>query len=96
MKLVLTCAPIASSARLRFEGARPSQAWKPDRDTSSASHSQVTGQMWQRFVTKVTDPRQRGKVLYPLPEIMLLILCGTPAGAGDFVEIREGGASEIE
>ena len=39
----------------------------------------------------LTDPRQRGKVLYPLPEIMLLILCGTPAGAGDFVEIREGG-----
>ncbi len=23
------------------------------------------------------DPRQRGRVLYPLPEIMLLIRCGT-------------------
>ena len=27
------------------------------------------------------DPRQRGKVLYPLPEIMLLILCATLSGA---------------
>ena len=35
----------------------------------------------------LTDPRQQGKVLYPLPEIMLLILCGTLAGAEDFVEI---------
>ena len=33
------------------------------------------------------DPRQRGKVLYPLPEILLLLLCATVAGADDFVEI---------
>jgi hypothetical protein len=34
------------------------------------------------------DPRQAGKVLYPLPEVMLLVLCATLAGAEDFVEIR--------
>jgi predicted transposase YbfD/YdcC len=33
------------------------------------------------------DPRQTAKVLYPLPEILLLLLCGTLAGADDFVEI---------
>ena len=34
------------------------------------------------------DPRQSGKVLYPLAEILLVVLCGTLAGAEDFVEIR--------
>jgi hypothetical protein len=33
------------------------------------------------------DPRQAGKVLYPLPEILLLLLCATIAGADDFAEI---------
>ena len=33
------------------------------------------------------DPRQRAKVLYPLPEILLLLLCATLAGADDVVEI---------
>ena len=43
----------------------------------------------------LADPRQHGKVLYPLPEIMLLILCGTLAGAEDFVEIREWGRKKL-
>lgn len=34
------------------------------------------------------DPRQSGKVLYPMPEILLVVLCGTLAGAEDFVEMR--------
>ena len=33
------------------------------------------------------DPRQVAKVLYPLAEILLLVLCGTIAGADDFTEI---------
>ena len=33
------------------------------------------------------DPRQAPKVLYPLPEVLLLMLCATIAGADDFVEI---------
>ena len=37
------------------------------------------------------DPRQAWKVLFPLPEILLLVLCGTLAGAEDFVEIRRWG-----
>ena len=34
------------------------------------------------------DPRQAWKVVYPLPEILLTVLCGTMAGAEDFVEIE--------
>lgn len=41
------------------------------------------------------DPRQPGKVLYPLPEIMLLVLCATLAGAEDFVEIRFWGRGKL-
>ena len=41
------------------------------------------------------DPRQRGKVVFPLPEIMLLILCGTLAGAEDFVEIQGWGRQKL-
>src|SRR5580698_7435436 len=34
----------------------------------------------------LSDPRQHAKVLYPLPEILLLVLASTIAGADDFVE----------
>lgn len=34
------------------------------------------------------DPRQSGKVIYPLQEVLLVVLCGTLAGAEDFVELR--------
>jgi hypothetical protein len=34
------------------------------------------------------DPRQAAKVLYPLPEIVILLLCAMLAGAADFVEIQ--------
>ena len=37
------------------------------------------------------DPRQSWKVLFPLPEILLIVLCGTLAGAEDFVEISRWG-----
>lgn len=42
------------------------------------------------------DPRQRGKVVYPLPEIMLLVLCATLAGAEDFVEVRQWGRQKLD
>lgn len=40
-------------------------------------------------------PRQPGKVLYPLPEVMLLVLCATLSGAEDFVEIRVWGREKL-
>jgi len=42
------------------------------------------------------DPRQRAKVIYPLPEILLLVLCATIVGADDFVEITHWGALHME
>ena len=42
------------------------------------------------------DPRQSWKVLFPLPEVLLLVLCGTLAGAEDFVEIKRWGQMHQE
>ncbi len=41
------------------------------------------------------DPRQAWKVVYPLPEILLLVLCATLAGAEDFVEARLWGRRNL-
>ncbi len=41
------------------------------------------------------DPRQAWKVVYPLPEIMLLVLCATIAAAEDFVEVRRWGREKL-
>ncbi len=41
------------------------------------------------------DPRQVAKVLYPLPEIILLLLCATLAGADDFVEMQLWGQQNL-
>ena len=42
------------------------------------------------FFDAVEDPRQRGKVLYRLDEIMLVVLSGCLAGADNFVEMAGG------
>ena len=42
------------------------------------------------------DPRQHAKVLYPLPEILLLVLCATLSGMEDFVEIRLWGEQRLD
>lgn len=41
------------------------------------------------------DPRQSAKILYPLPEILLLLLCATISGADDFVEITLWGEERL-
>src|SRR3954469_6167742 len=43
----------------------------------------------------LNDPRQAWKVVYPLPEILLLVLCGTMAGAETFVEIERWGKGKL-
>lgn len=35
----------------------------------------------------LSDPRERWRVVYPLPEILLVVLCATLCGMDDFVEI---------
>jgi len=42
------------------------------------------------------DPRQQWRVVYPLPEILLLVLCATLSGMEDFVEIRLWGEHRLE
>ena len=46
--------------------------------------------------SSLEDPRQAWKVVYPLAEILLLVLCGTLAGAEDFVEIRRWGMMNLD
>jgi predicted transposase YbfD/YdcC len=41
------------------------------------------------------DPRQSAKVMFPLSEIMLLVLSATIAGADDLVEVREWGLQNL-
>lgn len=50
----------------------------------------ASGSLLDHFAA-LSDPRQAWKVLYPLPEVLLLVLCGTLAGADDFVEVRRWG-----
>lgn len=53
-----------------------SQAWKPDRETSSTSHSQLTGQMWRCLAMKAN-------LMSPLARKKLLSSgCHAPPGAG--------------
>ena len=42
------------------------------------------------YFSALDDPRQGWKVEYPLPEIMLVVLCATLAGAGSSWKWRGG------
>ena len=42
------------------------------------------------------DPRQRAKVLYPLDEILLLVLLGVVAGCECWVEIARFGEKKLD
>ena len=44
----------------------------------------------------LSDPRQGWRVIYPLPEILLLVLCATLSGMDDFVEIRLWGEQRLD
>ena len=44
----------------------------------------------------VEDPRQVGKILYPLDEILLLVLCGMISGADGWMSIALYGQKKLE
>ncbi|MFM2100407.1 MAG: hypothetical protein RLZZ366_1946 [Pseudomonadota bacterium] len=48
------------------------------------------------YFSELRDPRQPWKVVYPLPEVLLVVLCGHLAGAEDFVEIAQWGEEKLE
>jgi len=49
---------------------------------------------WSVLRIFVVDPRQRGKVIYPLEEVLLLCLLAVLAGAETFRRYRGGSARE--
>src|SRR3954451_8624865 len=66
--------------------ALPARETPMDRPTGTA--------LLDHFAT-LEDPRQVAKVLYPLPEILLLLLCATLAGADDVAEIAVWGEENL-
>ena len=55
----------------------------------------ATGPSLLDHFAALEDPRQRAKVLYPLPEILLLLLCATLAGADDVTEVGIWGGENL-
>ena len=51
------------------------------------TRSQPTRSLLDHF-SALKDPRQPWRMLYPLEEILLVVLCATLSGMEDFVEIK--------
>src|SRR5271166_4378985 len=49
-----------------------------------------------KHFSDLPDPRQRGKVMYPLDEVLLLCLLAVLAGADTFVDIARFGGKKID
>jgi hypothetical protein len=64
--------------------------------TQGGPHAGICGPSFLEHFAMLDDPRQAGKVLYPLSEILLLLLCETLAGADDFVEIALWGNEHLD
>jgi predicted transposase YbfD/YdcC len=60
---------------------------------SSSSKSSVA--MLDHFAA-LRDPREAWRVMYPLPEILLVVLCATLSGMEDFVEIKLWGEQRLD
>ena len=56
----------------------------------------MSGKTFIGHFSALEDPRQAWKVVYPLPEVLLLVLCATLGGAEDFVEIAGWGRSKLD
>src|SRR6202790_5069110 len=48
------------------------------------------------YFSDLPDPRQRGKITYPLEEVLLLALLAVLAGAESFVEIARFGEKKLD
>jgi hypothetical protein len=44
---------------------------------------------------RVEDPRDVRRILHPLPEILLLVVCGTIADCDDYEDIAAWGAAHL-
>jgi predicted transposase YbfD/YdcC len=59
------------------------------------SQTSGSGSLLDHF-SALKDPRQGWRVVYPLPEILLLVLCATLSGMEDFVEIVLWGEQRVD
>lgn len=50
--------------------------------------------LFNEYFSKLSDPRQENKVLYPLDEILLITVCAVIGGADNWVEIEEFGEAK--
>jgi predicted transposase YbfD/YdcC len=56
----------------------------------------MSGRALLDHFSALKDPRQAWKVVYPLPEILLCVLCATMAGAEDFVETERWANKKLD
>ena len=56
----------------------------------------MSGKAFIDHFSALEDPRQAWKVVYPLREILLVVLCATLGGAEDFVEIARWGQRKLD
>ena len=59
------------------------------------SQSQPSRPLLDHF-SALEDPREPWRVMYPLPEILLLVLCATLTGMEDFVETKLWGEQRLD
>src|SRR5215470_1660077 len=65
-------------------------------DGATAAGAITEAVVFLEYFKDVADPRQRGKVIYPLAEVLLLYLLAVLAGAETFVDIARFGEKKIE
>ena len=58
------------------------------------SHTPRLRSLLQHF-SAVTDPREPWRVAHPLPEVLLLVVCGTIASCDDYTDIVEWGQAHL-
>lgn len=56
----------------------------------------MCGKAFIDHFSALEDPRQAWKVVYPLPEVLLVVLCATLGGAEDFVEVARWGQRKLD
>ena len=56
----------------------------------------MSGKAFIGHFSALQDPRQTWNVVYPLPEIPLVVLCATLGGAEDFVEVARWGQRKLD
>jgi predicted transposase YbfD/YdcC len=65
-------------------------------DAVQDSHALFEAVVFLNHFNDLPDPRQRGKVVYPLEEVLLLALLAVLAGAESFVEIARFGDKKLD